>query len=121
LTEGVEEFSRQHTPNDLPKFVDFRYLANVARVDLIAMATMAGAGESPTNVRFDRAQAHDTTITWKSTPGTSYAVYWRPTDSPTWVGMQEVGPTDHAKIIKINKDDTEFAVGAIGGIPVAAK
>lgn len=121
FTEAVEEFTRQHTPLDLPKFVDFKYLSNVAKIDLIAMATLGDAGESPANVRYDRAQAHDTAITWKSTPGTRYAVYWRPTDSPTWVGMQEVGAVDHVKIEKINKDNTEFAVGAVGGIPIVAK
>lgn len=120
FTETIEEFSRQHNENDLPKFVDFRYLASVARVNLLTMASLADAAPAPTNVRFDRKQAHDTIITWDKTPDTDYVVYWRPSASMVWEKSLVVGQTNQVKIEKINKDDHEFAVGAVGGIPVAA-
>jgi len=121
LTESVEEFSHQHTENDLPRYVDFRYLANVVRVNLLAMASLADAAEAPTDVRYDRPQAHDTTLTWTAQPGVSYTVFWRPTTSPTWTGWRSVGAVGKATIEKINKDDHEFAVAAEGGIPLVAK
>jgi hypothetical protein len=121
FTESFEEFSRQHSENDLPKFVDFRYLANVARVNLLTMASLADAAEAPTDVRYDRAQAHDTTLTWTAKPGVKYTVFWRPTNTVTWTAWREVGAVGKAVIQKVNKDDHEFAVSATGGIPIPAK
>jgi hypothetical protein len=120
LCEAIEDFTRQHNEKDLPEFVDYRYLANVARVNLAAMASLADAMEPPTAVRYDRAQAHDTTITWSAKPGVSYVVYWRPTSAAEWEGWRVVGAADRVKIDRVNKDDHEFAVGAVGGIPVVA-
>lgn len=121
FTEVFEEFSRQHTADDLPTGVDFGYLRRVAQVNLRAAAQLADAGVQPTTVRIDRRQGYDTRITWKSTPGTSYAVYWRDTASSVWQGHRVVGTVSEATIAKLNKDDHVFAVGAVGGIPVEAK
>ncbi|MDQ2985852.1 MAG: M20/M25/M40 family metallo-hydrolase [Armatimonadota bacterium] len=121
FVEVHEEYTRQHTPDDLPEFVDANYVANVAKVNLLVMASLANAAEPPENVRIDRRQGHDTTVTWRSTPGVSYVVYWRDTASPVWQGSKDVGAADRATIEKINKDDHVFAVGAVGGIPVEAR
>ncbi len=121
FTEGVEEFTRQHTKNDLLEYVDFNYLANVARVNLLSAATLADADAAPTAVRLDPKQAHDTIVRWKPATG-RYVIYWRETSSPVWQGSREVDASvGEAKIEKVNKDDCFFAVGAAGGVPVAAK
>lgn len=120
FVEVEEEYSRQHTPDDLPGAMDWKYLANNAKVDLIAMATLATAAEPPTNVRIDRSQGHDTHIRWHATPGVHYVVYWRDTTSPTWQGMKDLGEVAETTIAKINKDDHVFAIGAVGGIPIVA-
>jgi hypothetical protein len=119
--EVHEEYTRQHTPDDLPEHMDWAYLANVTRINLAAMAPLANAGPPPENVRIDQRQGHDTTLTWRGTPGTRYVVYWRDTRSAEWQGSREVGEADRATIEKINKDDHLFAVGAVGGIPVPAR
>ncbi|MCC7433163.1 MAG: M28 family metallopeptidase [Methanoregulaceae archaeon] len=119
--EVHEEYSRQHTPDDLIEHMDFNYLANVARMNLLAMASLMQAGPAPTDVRIVRDQGHDTTVTWKATPGTCYTVYWRETISPTWQDCTHVEETDKATIKLVNKDDHIFAVGAVGGIPVEAR
>lgn len=121
FVDVYEEYSRQHTPDDLPKDMDWRYLANNARMNLIAMASLAEAAPPPTNVRIDPRQGHDTTLTWTSTAGTRYMAYWRETTSPVWDGWKEVGAADKTTIEKVNKDDRVFAVGAVGGIPVVAR
>lgn len=121
FVEVHEEYTRQHTPDDLPQFVDPAYLANVAKVNLIAMASLAEAGAQPTNVRVDRRQGHDTTVTWQAVAGVSYTVYWRDTASPVWQGSKDVGAVSRATIEKVNKDDHVFAVGAAGGMPVEAR
>ena len=119
LTEAVEEYAHQHTPDDLPEHVDFPYLARNAAVDLLALDRLANAGPPPTRVRIDRKQSHDTTLTWTAAPGTPYVVYWRDTASGTWEHAQKVGAVATIRL-DVDKDNTEFAVGAENGIPVPA-
>ena len=119
LTEMVEDYTHQHTPNDLPEHMDFPYLARNAMVNLLTVDRLANAGVAPTRVRIDRKQSHDTTLTWTATPGTSYVVYWRDTASGTWEHAQKVGAVATIRL-DVDKDNTEFAVGAEGGIPVPA-
>jgi len=121
FTEVFEEYAHQHTGDDLPQHMDFSYLRQVAMVNLRAMASLAQAGEQPTNVRIDRRQGHDTRITWRGGTDSHYVVYWRDTGSAVWQGHREVGAVSDATIAKVNKDDHVFAVGAVGGIPVEAK
>ena len=119
LTETIEDYAHQHTPDDLPEYMDFVYLAKNAAVNLLALDRLANAGPPPVRVRIDRKQSHDTTLTWTATPGVPYVVYWRDTASGTWQGSRKVGAVATV-VLKIGKDDTEFAVGAEGGIPVPA-
>lgn len=120
-TEPHEEYSRQHTPEDRPEFMDFDYLANVARANLVGMHALAHAGPAPREVAIDRSQGHDTRLTWESAPGVRYAVFWRATRVAEWEGCREVGAVNEVVLPKIGKDDHEFAVGAVGGIPVPAR
>ena len=121
FTEVFEDFTHQHSDQDLPEFLDYNYIANVTRVNLLTAATLANAGETPTAVRYDRPQAHDTGLTWTGKPSVEYAVYWRETQSPVWQGYRVVGAVSKAEIKGVNKDDCIFAVGAIGGVPVEAR
>lgn len=121
FTEAVEDYTHQHTADDLPQHMDWKYLANCAKMDIIAMANLGDAGDQPTNVRIDRAQGYDTTVNWKGTPGTRYTVYWRETLSPVWQGSVRLGAVETYIAKKLSKDDYIFAVGAVGGIPVEAK
>jgi Zn-dependent M28 family amino/carboxypeptidase len=117
--EVHEEYTRQHTPDDLPEFMDWAYLANVTRANLAAMGALATAGDPPTNVRIDMRQGLDTTVTWEGV-GPNWVVYWRETTSPTWQGSYKVTGATRFTLQGINKDDHVFAVGAEGGIPVTA-
>lgn len=121
FVEVHEEYSRQHTDSDLPEFIDWAYCANNVRLNAIAMASLANAGDPPTNVRMTNDQSHDTTLRWESKPGVKYIVYWRDTTSAPWQGFREVGEVDTIKMEKVNKDDHHFAVGAAGGVPVMAR
>ena len=120
LTEAVEDYTHQHTPDALPESVDYPYLAKNARVNLLALDRLANAGPPPSKVRIDRKQSHDTTLAWTATPGTAYVVYWRDTASGRWEGSQKVGAVATVNL-KLDKDNTEFAVGAEGGIPRSAE
>lgn len=121
FVEVHEEYSRQHTKDDLPGAMDWRYLANSTRLNLLTMATLAQAAEPPREVRVDRAQGYDTKLTWRGTPGTKYVVYWRETTNPLWEKALEVGAVSEVVVPKVHKDDHVFAIGAVGGVPVEAK
>ena len=119
--EVHEEYAHQHTPDDVVDNMDFEYLAKVAQANHTCVASLASAGPAPTGVRIARDQSHDTTLRWNSQEGVEYVVYYRDTASTVWQEAINVGSTDTHMIEKVNKDDHFFAVGAKGGIPVAAR
>ncbi|MHB8635200.1 MAG: M28 family metallopeptidase [Fimbriimonadaceae bacterium] len=120
FVEVYEEYTRQHTPFDLPDHVDYRYLANNARVNILAASALADAPRPPTHVHVVRDQSQTTTLTWQGPADGSYVVYWRETTSPVWESAHVV-TGNKAVIAKVNKDDHIFAVGSPGGIPVLAQ
>jgi Zn-dependent M28 family amino/carboxypeptidase len=121
FVEVHEEYSRQHTPDDLPEHMDWNYLANVARLNIAAMTSLANAGPAPSNVRVVMDQSHDTHLTWEPTQETKYAVYYRETTSPVWDKRIEVGEAKETIVKGVNKDDHVFAVGSVNGVPVVAR
>lgn len=119
--EVHEEYTRQHTADDLPEFMDWNYLANVTRTNIVALMALASAGPRPRSVRIGRDQGHDTKLTWQGSPGIRYVVYYRDTAAPTWEKGVEVGAVSEFTVVGVNKDDHFFAVGAEGGVPVLAR
>jgi hypothetical protein len=118
--EAVEALDRQHTHKDTLDGIDFDYLANVTKLNVVSLAMLGSAGVAPAEVRYDPKQGYDTTLQWKKTDGTTYTVYWRESSSATWQGSIAVGAVDQFTVKGKNKDDHVFAVGADGGIPVSA-
>jgi len=125
FTEYREDYNHQHqnvrTENgieygDLPKFVNFDYVANVARVNAAALASLASAPAPPAKVRLQTKQLeNDSTLTWEASPrGASYEVLWRDTASPEWEHAQPVGNVTHATL-PLSKDNVIFAVRAVDG------
>src|SRR3989441_11535879 len=95
FTEYREDYHHQHqnvrTANgieygDVPKFVNFDYVANVARLNAATLASLASAPAPPTKVRLQTKELENSsTITWDASPGSpSYEVLWRGTTSPQW-------------------------------------
>lgn len=120
FVEAIEYLNHQHTDKDTLEGIDFDYLANVVRLNLISLSSFASASDAPTNVRYDAKQAHDTIVRWNSQPGVSYRVYWRESSSSVWQGIVEAGEKNEVIIKGKNKDDHVFAVGAVGGVPISA-
>ena len=121
FVEVFEEFSRQHTREDLPQYMDFAYLANVTRLNGAVLASLGNAAPPPQNVVVVRDQSQDTTLRWTSGPNVGSTIYWRETTSPEWQGHVDVGAVNTFTVKGVNKDDHVFAVGSVGGIPVEAK
>ena len=125
FTEFREDFHHQHqnvrTENgieygDLPKFVDYDYVARVARLNAATLASLASAPAPPANVRLlTKDLENDSTLTWESSPGSlasSYEIVWRGTTSPEWEHAENVGNVQRATL-KLSKDHVIFAVRAV--------
>src|SRR5205814_5071661 len=102
FTEYREDYNHQHqnirTENgieygDLPKFVNFDYVATVARLNAATLASLAAAPAPPANVRLlTKELENDSTLTWEPAAGAStYEVVWRPTASAFWEHMLSAG------------------------------
>jgi hypothetical protein len=125
FTEFREEFHHQHqnvrTENgieygDLEKFVDFDYVAHVARLNAATLASLASAPAPPANVHLlTKDLENDSTLTWENSPGglaSGYEILWRATTSPEWEHVEKVG-NDTRTTVKLSKDNVIFAVRAV--------
>jgi hypothetical protein len=125
FTEFREDFDHQHqnvrTENgmeygDLPKFVDFDYVARVARLNAATLASLASAPAPPANVRLlTKDLENDSTLTWEASPGglaPGYEILWRLTTSPEWEHVETVGDVRRTSL-KLSKDNVIFAVRAV--------
>jgi hypothetical protein len=125
FTEFREDFHHQHQNvrtekgieyGDLAKFVDFDYVANVARLNAATLASLASAPAPPANVHLlTKDLENDSTLAWEASPGgraAEYEVLWRATTSPEWEHVQKVGTVTRATL-KLSKDNLIFAVRAV--------
>jgi hypothetical protein len=127
FTEFREDFHHQHqnvrTDNDngieygdLPKFVDFDYVARVSRLNAATLASLAAAPAPPANVHLlTKDLENDSTLTWEASPGgraSGYEVLWRATTSPEWEYVQKIGNVLRSTL-KLSKDNVIFAVRAV--------
>jgi hypothetical protein len=124
--EPNEDFTHQHqnvrTENgvrygDLPEFVDFEYAANVARVNLAALASLADAPARPKGVAINtRRLSVDTDLQWdanKEPDVAGYEIVWRDTTSPVWTNSLWVGDVTSYTAKGQSKDNFFFGVRAV--------
>ncbi|WP_374469252.1 M28 family peptidase [Phenylobacterium sp.] len=124
ITEAVENYNRQHQDlrtekgirfGDTIDGVDFPYLAQVTRLNILGLAALAAAPAPPTGVEISGAVSADTTVKWTPAPdAVAYRVWWRGTTDPTWRYSRLVPPTGETKLAGVNIDDWFFGVSAVG-------
>src|SRR6185295_15731341 len=123
VTEAVENYHRQHQDvrlengiryGDVIEGVDFAYLAQVARLNIVSMAALASAPAPPSGVTIAGGVSSDTTLTWRAVPGAaSYRVHGRGTTEPQWTNHRDAGAATTLKLANIIIDDYFFGVSAI--------
>ena len=133
FTEWREDFNHQHqnvrTENgveygDQLKFVDFDYVARVARLNAATMAVLASAPPPPDKVRIvARELDNNTTLHWNDGHGapssTKYEVVWRETATPLWQRFQLAGRDSrhddgqYSVTLPVSKDNVIFGVRAL--------
>src|ERR1700748_3797918 len=109
ITEPRENFNHEHRDvgvvngvqnGDLPEFVDFNYVARVARVNAAALWALATNPSTPKNLQIHTAPptgfagTNLTTLTWDANPDpdlAGYEVVMRETTSADWTSSIPVG------------------------------
>jgi Zn-dependent M28 family amino/carboxypeptidase len=123
LTEPHVNYHRQHQDvrvengihyGDVLSGVNFPYLAQVTRLNLVTMAAMASAPAPPGELKVKGAVQPDTTLTWKASPGAAgYRVWWRDTTAPQWQHARWVGNVSKATLKDMVIDNDFFGVSAV--------
>ena len=119
--ESRENFTRQHDVRDTFEGISLPYLAQNARVNAAAAATLALAPPPPA-VTNDRGQpsitrapsGYDANLTWKAAPGASaYRIFWREAWGPDWQHEMTVGNLTNVVLPNLQIDDYVFGVAAL--------
>lgn len=126
FTEPHEDYTHQHqnirTENnifygDTLEFVDFGYIANVARVNAASLAALALAPAKPKNVAIVTARlTNDTDLKWDANADddlAGYEVVWRDTTAPFWTNSVFVGNVTNYTAKEMSKDNYFFGVRAV--------
>jgi len=126
FTEVNEEFRHQHQNvrvengvqfGDLPEFVDFAYVANVARVNAAALAALALAPSRPKGVTIVAQRlSNDTELRWdanKEPDLAGYEIVWRETTEAAWTNSKPVGNVTTFTMKGMSKDNYFFGVRSI--------
>jgi Peptidase family M28 len=130
FTEPRENFDHEHQNTqvvngvqfgDLIQFVDFDYIARVARVNGAALWSLATAPGTPKNLLIhatappNLAGVNTTTLTWNANTEpnlASYEVVMRETTAPAWTSAIDVGNVTTVTL-DISKDNVQFGLRAV--------
>ncbi len=111
----VQEEGKDVQYGDLPEFVDFEYLTNVAKLNAACLVNLANAPSTPANARIITAKLeYTTTLRWEKSPEPDVAGYelvWRDTTSPKWEHVKDAGNVTEITIDE-SKDNVFFGVRA---------
>ncbi len=124
FTEAIENYNREHQDvrvengvhyGDTADGIDFPYLANVTRLNAIAMAALAMAPAPPPSVSIAGAVSLDTTVSWTPAAGAAgYRVWWRDTTAPLWTNSRKAPAGATSLVLKnVNIDDWFFGVSSV--------
>jgi hypothetical protein len=126
FTEPNENYHHQHQNvrvedgvqyGDLPEFNKWSYIANVARVNTAALATLALAPARPNDVRILTARlTNDTDLQWDADNDPSfdhYEIVWRDTTAPAWTHSKTIGRETNYTMSNMSKDNYFFGVRAV--------
>ena len=134
LTEWREDYNHQHQNivmpaagsaepvlGDLIEFVDFKYVAQVARLNAAALATLAAAPGEPQKVAIVNTKLENgTTLRWEAPegkPDARYEVVWRETTAAEWQRVKQLDAvpagTEGGISVPISKDNVIFGVRAV--------
>jgi hypothetical protein len=119
--EARENFTRQHDPRDMFEGVSPPYLAQNARVNLAAAATLALAPAAPV-IHDERGRptitrepsGYDTKLKWEASPGAiGYRIFWREAWGPDWQHDALLWSVTEVILRNVPIDDYVFGVASV--------
>ncbi|KAJ6510810.1 peptidase M28 [Mycena sanguinolenta] len=124
FTEPHENFAHQHQDvrvvnglqfGDLTEFCDFEFNARVARVNGVALWSLAQAPGTPLGLTMDTSVlTNNSTLKWTGDPAAAgYEVVWRASEDAFWTHVVPVGNVTSTTIL-LSKDNAQFGVRAVG-------
>ncbi|HTE56946.1 MAG TPA: M28 family peptidase [Kofleriaceae bacterium] len=126
FTEPHENFAHEHQNirvedgvqfGDLIEFLDFSFMARVAKVNAATFWSLAIGPGTPKNARIlTQALTNSTDLVWDH--GTEpdlagYEVVWRETTDPDWTHVVSVGNVTSASFPHFSKDNVFFGIRAV--------
>jgi hypothetical protein len=130
FTEPRENFDHEHQNvqvvggvqfGDLIEFVDFDYVARVAKINAAALWALGTSPATPKNVQIHVSPpagfsgTNLTPLSWNANPESDlagYEVVMRDTTSPVWTSAMDVGNVTSVTL-NISKDNVQFGVRAV--------
>ena len=134
FTEWREDYNHQHQNivmpaagssdpilGDLIQFVDFNFVAQVARLNAATLATLAFAPGEPQKVTIqNKSTENGSTLTWEPPAGggvAHYEVLWRETTATNWQYVKSIPATTAdapaTVTLPISKDNVIFGIRAV--------
>ncbi len=129
FTEPLENYRHEHqTPRvesgveygDLIKYLNFKFLGNVARDNAEALRQLALAPAAPTGTKLSGAVTPDANLSWTAPDDSERAgfeILWRETTNPRWQVYSFVTTAAGAEgtaLKDVSTDNHFFAVRAVG-------
>jgi hypothetical protein len=126
FTEPLEDYTHQHqTPRtengveygDLEKYLDFRFMGNVARDNAEALRQLALAPAPPTNVKLRGAVTPDAKVSWSAENDperAGFEILWRETTEARWRVLEFTPDAGEILLKGVSTDNHFFAVRAVG-------
>ncbi len=138
--EPLENYDHQHqTPRtengreygDLIRFMDFKFLGNVARSNAESLRVLANAPALPTEAMLGGGVTQDAKIKWaagQDAQRAGFEILWRETTEPRWSVLDFAEAVGEMALPGISTDNHFFAVRAVGkngarsiAVPAVAK
>src|SRR6266702_1431163 len=126
FTEPLEEYSQQHqTPRtengveygDLEKYLDFRFMGDVARDNAEVLRQLAMSPSPPTLSTLEGAVTPDAKVSWSvddDPDRAGFEILWRETTEARWQVFEFVPSGNEAVLKGVSTDNHFFAVRAVG-------
>ncbi len=126
FTEPLEDYRHQHqTPRtengveygDFEKYLDFRFMGNVARDNAEVLRQLAMAPAAPTEVRLMGAVTPDAKVSWtapEDAERAGFEILWRETTEPRWEVLEFAAGAGETVLKGVSTDNHFFAVRSVG-------
>lgn len=128
FTEPLEDYHHEHqTPRvengiqfgDLPEYLNFDFIASVARDNAEVLRELALAPAPPEEVTLSGAVSSNATVVWQApndADRAGFEVLWRETTSPRW-SVYDFATEGNERVLEgVSTDNHFFAVRAVSAI-----